>query len=84
MFIAEISSCHALIFLHLATTQEFQADIYEYKSVADDIRARWEGKSLTNREFYFAEVWDRLPANDLLMHPSHVWHKPQVIKLRIQ
>ncbi len=48
--------------------------------IADDIRAGWEGKSLTNREFYAAGTWGPIAADDLLAQLSHVWHEPQVIK----
>ena len=48
--------------------------------IADDIRAGWEGKSLTNREFYAAGTWGPIAADDLLAQAGHVWHEPQVIK----
>ena len=48
--------------------------------IADDIRAGWEGKPLTNREFYAAGTWGPIAADDLLAQAGHVWHEPQVIK----
>ncbi len=48
--------------------------------IADDIRAGWEGKALTNREFYSAGTWGPIAADDLLAQLGHVWHEPQVIK----
>ncbi len=48
--------------------------------IADSIRAGWEGKSLTNREFYAAGTWGPIAADDLLAQAGHVWHEPQVIK----
>ena len=48
--------------------------------IVDSIRAGWEGKSLTNREFYAAGTWGPIAADDLLAQLGHVWHEPQVIK----
>ena len=48
--------------------------------IADAIRAGWEGKSLTNREFYAAGTWGPIAADDLLAQLGHTWHEPQVIK----
>ena len=48
--------------------------------IADDIRAGWEGKALTNREFYAAGTWGPIAADDLLAQLGHEWHEPQVIK----
>ena len=48
--------------------------------IADDIRAGWEGKPLTNREFYAAGTWGPIAADDLLAQTGHEWHEPQVIK----
>ena len=48
--------------------------------IADSIRAGWEGKSLTNREFYAAGTWGPIAADDLLAQLGHAWHEPQVIK----
>jgi glucose-6-phosphate 1-dehydrogenase len=48
--------------------------------IADAIRAGWEGKSLTNREFYAAGTWGPIAADDLLAQLGHAWHEPQVIK----
>ena len=48
--------------------------------IVDSIRAGWEGKALTNREFYAAGTWGPIAADDLLAQLGHVWHEPQVIK----
>jgi glucose-6-phosphate 1-dehydrogenase len=48
--------------------------------IADSIRAGWEGKSLTNREFYAAGTWGPIAADDLLAQLGHTWHEPLVIK----
>ena len=46
----------------------------------DSIRTGWEGKPLTNREFYAAGTWGPIAADDLLAQMGHEWHEPQVIK----
>ena len=48
--------------------------------IVDSIRAGWEGKALTNREFYAAGTWGPIAADDLLAEEGHEWHEPQVIK----
>ena len=48
--------------------------------IVDSIRAGWEGKALTNREFYAAGTWGPIAADDLLAQLGHTWHEPQVIK----
>ena len=48
--------------------------------IVDSIRASWEGKPLTNREFYAAGTWGPVAAEDLLAQSGHVWRDPQVIK----
>ncbi|HEY3761276.1 MAG TPA: glucose-6-phosphate dehydrogenase [Verrucomicrobiae bacterium] len=48
--------------------------------IVDSIRAGWEGKPLTNREFYSAGTWGPIAADDLLAQLGHVWHEPQIIK----
>jgi glucose-6-phosphate 1-dehydrogenase len=48
--------------------------------IADSIRNGWEGKNLTNREFYSAGTWGPIAADDLLAQLGHVWHEPLVIK----
>jgi glucose-6-phosphate 1-dehydrogenase len=48
--------------------------------IADSIRNGWEGKALTNREFYSAGTWGPIAADDLLAQLGHVWHEPLVIK----
>jgi len=48
--------------------------------IADSIRAGWEGKPLTNREFYAAGTWGPIAADDLLAQLGHAWHEPLMIK----
>ena len=48
--------------------------------IVDSIRAGWEGKALTNREFYAAGTWGPIAADDLLAQLGHTWHEPLVIK----
>jgi len=48
--------------------------------IVDSIRAGWDGKPLTNREFYAAGTWGPVAAEDLLALSGHVWHEPQMIK----
>ncbi len=48
--------------------------------IADAIRTGWDGKPLTNREFYAAGTWGPIAADDLLAQLGHTWHEPQVIK----
>jgi glucose-6-phosphate 1-dehydrogenase len=48
--------------------------------IVDSIRAGWEGRPLTNREFYAAGTWGPVAADDLLAPSGHVWHEPQLIK----
>ena len=48
--------------------------------IVDSIRKGWEGKVLTNREFYAAGTWGPIAADDLLAQLGHVWHEPQLVK----
>ncbi len=48
--------------------------------IVDSIRAGWDGKPLTNREFYAAGTWGPIAADDLLAQLGHAWHEPLVIK----
>ena len=48
--------------------------------IVDSIRTGWEGKPLTNREFYAAGTWGPIAADDLLAQLGHAWHEPLVIK----
>jgi glucose-6-phosphate 1-dehydrogenase len=48
--------------------------------IVDSIRKGWEGKALTNREFYAAGTWGPIAADDLLAQSGHVWHEPQLVK----
>ena len=49
-------------------------------TIVDAIRHGWEGKPLTNREFYAAGTWGPVAAEDLLAQSGHVWRDPQPIK----
>jgi glucose-6-phosphate 1-dehydrogenase len=44
--------------------------------IVDSIRRTWDGKMLTNREFYAAGTWGPVAADDLLAQAGHVWHEP--------
>ena len=48
--------------------------------IVDSIRTGWDGKPLTNREFYAAGTWGPIAADDLLAQSGHVWHEPQMVK----
>jgi glucose-6-phosphate 1-dehydrogenase len=48
--------------------------------IVDAIRKAWEGKPLSNREFYAAGTWGPVAADDLLAQNGHVWHEPLVVK----
>jgi glucose-6-phosphate 1-dehydrogenase len=48
--------------------------------IVDSIRAGWQNKPLTNREFYSAGTWGPIAADDLLAQSGHTWHEPQVVK----
>jgi glucose-6-phosphate 1-dehydrogenase len=48
--------------------------------IVDTIRNGWDGKPLTNREFYAAGTWGPIAADDLLAQGGHVWHEPQMVK----
>ena len=48
--------------------------------IVDAIRTGWQGKSLSNREFYAAGTWGPVAADDLLAQTGHAWHEPLVIK----
>ncbi|HXS68003.1 MAG TPA: glucose-6-phosphate dehydrogenase [Candidatus Polarisedimenticolia bacterium] len=48
--------------------------------IVDSVRKGWEGKSLSNREFYAAGTWGPVAADDLLAQGGHLWHEPQVGK----
>lgn len=48
--------------------------------IVDSIRNGWNGRPLSNREFYAAGTWGPVAAEDLLAQSGHAWHEPQVIK----
>jgi glucose-6-phosphate 1-dehydrogenase len=47
--------------------------------IVDSIRTAWEGKALTNREFYSAGTWGPVAAEDLLVQAGHMWHEPVML-----
>jgi glucose-6-phosphate 1-dehydrogenase len=49
-------------------------------SIVDAVRKGWEGKPLTNREFYAAGTWGPVASDDLLAQRGHTWHNPQPLK----
>jgi glucose-6-phosphate 1-dehydrogenase len=46
-------------------------------TIVDAVRKGWDGKPLTNREFYAAGTWGPVAADDLLSQRGHVWRNPQ-------
>jgi glucose-6-phosphate 1-dehydrogenase len=46
--------------------------------IVDSIRAAWDGRPLTNREFYAAGTWGPVASDDLLSQGGHVWHEPRI------
>ncbi len=44
--------------------------------LVDSIRAAWEGKPLTNREFYAAGSWGPVAADELIAASGQAWHSP--------
>ncbi len=47
--------------------------------IVDSIRAAWDAKTLTNREFYSAGTWGPVAADDLLGQTGHAWHEPVIV-----
>ena len=50
--------------------------------IADGIRQAWDGKPLSNREFYAAGTWGPVAADDLLARGGHVWHEPVMLRFQ--
>ena len=48
--------------------------------IVDSIRKGWDGKPLSNREFYAAGTWGPVAAEDLLAQSGHAWREPQPLK----
>jgi len=48
--------------------------------IVDSIRKGWDGKPLSNREFYSAGTWGPVAADDLLAQNHHAWREPQLVK----
>jgi len=48
--------------------------------IVDSIREGWQGKPLSNREFYAAGTWGPVAADDLLAQTGHFWHEPRVMR----
>jgi glucose-6-phosphate 1-dehydrogenase len=45
--------------------------------IVDQIRQAWEGRALSNREFYGAGTWGPVAADELLARSGHHWREPQ-------
>jgi glucose-6-phosphate 1-dehydrogenase len=50
--------------------------------IVDGIRQAWNGKPLSDREFYPAGTWGPATAEDLLAQTGHAWLKPVVMNGR--
>ncbi len=48
--------------------------------IVDSIRKGWEGKALTNKEFYASGTWGPMASDDLLAERGHHWVNPQPVK----
>jgi len=48
--------------------------------LADSIRSGWEGKSLTNREFYAAGTWGPVAADEMMAGAGQSWREPVALK----
>jgi glucose-6-phosphate 1-dehydrogenase len=48
--------------------------------IVDGIRNAWDGKPLSNREFYAAGTWGPVASDDLLSQTGHTWREPVVVK----
>jgi len=48
--------------------------------IVDSIRAGWQDKPLTNREFYAAGTWGPIAAEELIAQSGHTWRDPQPLK----
>jgi glucose-6-phosphate 1-dehydrogenase len=46
--------------------------------IVDSIRAEWNNKPLSNREFYAAGTWGPVASDDMLAQSNHVWHEPRI------
>jgi glucose-6-phosphate 1-dehydrogenase len=44
--------------------------------IVDPMRAAWDGKPLSNREFYAAGTWGPVASDDLLAQSGHLWREP--------
>ena len=49
-------------------------------TIVDSIRHGWEGKPLSNREFYAAGTWGPMAAEELLAQSGHFWPDPKPAK----
>ena len=50
--------------------------------IVDSIRRAWDGKPLSDREFYPAGTWGPAAAEDLLARTGHTWMKPVMLNGR--
>jgi len=56
------------------------ASFRDREGIVDSIRAGWNTKPLSNREFYAAGTWGPVAADDLLGQSAHAWREPVVVK----
>jgi glucose-6-phosphate 1-dehydrogenase len=49
-------------------------------SLVDPIRTGWEGRDLSEAEFYAAGTWGPKPADELLARAGHAWREPQPLE----
>ena len=47
--------------------------------IVDSIRQAWDGKPLSNREFYAAGTWGPVAGDDLLAQAGHAWREPMAV-----
>ena len=52
--------------------------------IVDSIRQAWDGKPLSNREFYSAGTWGPVAADDLLAEAQHAWREPMKVNSTAQ
>ena len=50
--------------------------------IVDGIRKAWDGKPLSDREFYPAGTWGPAAAEDLLAQTGHAWFEPVIMNGR--
>ena len=48
--------------------------------IVDPVRAAWEERPFSAKEFYPAGTWGPVAADELLAQRGHAWRNPQPIK----